>query len=218
MDNTELMDKVVEWECKDRARLLHPFTWGTAKVYREIGAALTVAHFQGISLGLEMAAAVYHEAPCTRDTDQQAGSQAQEGLTVMALRANREVDHYVDQELRCYQVAGGAHIFKGALVGLVATGYARPLTAGDKFAGIAYEEMGNSAGSGAASVRVYTLGDFGLTLAGATVADIGRLVFASADDTLTFTGASNSYVGVVQDFVQTDEIILRLATLASPPR
>ncbi len=77
--------------------------------------------------------------------------------------------------------------------------------------GIAYEEMDNSAGSnGDVSVRVYTLGDFGLTLTGATVADIGRPVFASADDTLTFTGASNSYVGVVQDFVATNEIILRI--------
>lgn len=76
MDNTELMDKVVEWECKDRRRLLHPFTCGTpSEVYRSIGAALTVAHFQGIALGLEMAASVYREPPRTCDADQQAGSQ-----------------------------------------------------------------------------------------------------------------------------------------------
>ncbi|UCE60485.1 MAG: hypothetical protein JSU63_01805 [Phycisphaerales bacterium] len=128
----------------------------------------------------------------------------------MALSANRDVDHYIDQELRSFQVAASAHIFKGAFVGL-SGGYARPLTAGDPWVGIAYEEMNNSSGAdGDLSVRVYTTGDFGLTLSGATVSSIGRPVFASADDTLTFTGAGNSYVGIVQDVVATNEIILRI--------
>lgn len=129
----------------------------------------------------------------------------------MALIANREVDHYVDQELRSLQVAGTKHMYKGALVGLSSGGYAQPLTAGAAFVGIAYEEADNSTGSdGDVSVRVYTLGDFGLTLSGATVADIGRPVFASADDTVTFTGAGNSLVGVAQDVVAANEIILRI--------
>lgn len=131
----------------------------------------------------------------------------------MALTKNSEVDHYIDQELRTLQVAAAKHIYKGGLVGLSAAGYAQPLVAGDPFVGIAYEEMDNSGGaSGAMSVRVYTLGDFGLTLTGATVAHVGRPVFASADDTLTFTSAGNSYVGLVQDHVTTNEIILRLDT------
>ena len=129
----------------------------------------------------------------------------------MALTVNVDVDHYIDQELRSFQVAASKHIYKGALVGLSSGGYAQPLTAGDRFAGVAYEEMDNSTGSaGDLNVRVYTLGDFGMTLTGATVADIGRPVFASADDTLTFVGAANSYVGVVQDRVAANEIILRI--------
>jgi len=129
----------------------------------------------------------------------------------MALTANRDVDHYIDQELRSFQVAASAHIYKGALVGLSSSGYARALTAGDPFAGVAFEEADNSSGAnGAVSVRVYTLGDFGLTLSGAAVSSIGRPVFASADDTLTFTGAGNSYIGIVQDVVTTGEIILRI--------
>lgn len=131
----------------------------------------------------------------------------------MPLTANREVDHYVDQELRTYQVAAAKHIYKGAFVGLNAAGYAQPLVAGDPFIGIAYEEIDNTAGlDAAAGVRVYTLGDFGFTLTGATVAHIGRPVFASADNVLTFTGAGNSYLGIVQDVIAANEIILRLDT------
>lgn len=129
----------------------------------------------------------------------------------MALSANRDVDHYIDQELRTLQVGAAKHVFKGSFVGLSSVGYAQPLTAGDKFVGIAFEEIDNTAGAnGDLSVRVYTLGDFGQALGGATVADIGRPVFASADDTLTFTGNANSYVGIVQDLVKSGEIILRI--------
>ncbi len=129
----------------------------------------------------------------------------------MALTQNAEVDHYIDQELRSLQVLAAAHIYKGALVGISAAGYAQPITAGDPFVGIAYEEMDNSSGSsGDVSVLVYTLGDFGLSLSGATVAHIGRPVFASDDTTVTFTGHGNTYVGVVQDVVSAGEIILRI--------
>lgn len=129
----------------------------------------------------------------------------------MALTANRDVDHYIDQELRSFQIAASQNVFKGALVGLAAGGYAQPLTAGDRFVGIAYEEMDNTSGAdGDLSVRVYTLGDFGMTLTGATIADIGRPVFASGDNTLTFTGNGNSYIGVVQDLVAANEIIVRI--------
>ncbi len=129
----------------------------------------------------------------------------------MALSANQEVDHFIDQELRSFQVAAAAHVYKGGYVGLTAAGHARPLVAGDPFIGIAYEEMDNTSGlAGALSVRVYTLGDFGVPLAGSAVADIGRAVFASADDALTFTGNANSYVGVVEDVITAGEIILRI--------
>jgi len=129
----------------------------------------------------------------------------------MALTKNRDVDHYVDQELRTLQVGAAKRIFKGGFVGLSSAGYAQPLVAGDPFAGIAYEEADNTSGAaGAMSVRVYTLGDFGHTLSGATVAHVGRPVFASADDTLTFTAAGNSYVGIVQDVPASNEVIVRI--------
>ncbi|MEE9296418.1 MAG: hypothetical protein V3W34_15860 [Phycisphaerae bacterium] len=131
----------------------------------------------------------------------------------MALTANREVDHYVDQELRSYQVAASKQVFKGSFVGLASSGYARPLVAGDPFVGIAYEEGDNSLGSdGDLSVRVFTIGDFGLTLSGASIADIGRAVYASDDGTVTFDPDGNSFLGYVQDVVTSNEIILRLDT------
>lgn len=129
----------------------------------------------------------------------------------MALTANRDVDHYIDQELRSFQVATSAHIYKGAFVGLSSSGYAQALAAGDQFVGIAYEEMDNTGGSdGAVSARVYTVGDFGLSLSGVGMSDIGRPAFASADDTLTFIGAANTHVGLVQDVITSGEVILRI--------
>lgn len=129
----------------------------------------------------------------------------------MALSVNRDVDHYVDQELRSYSVAGGAHVYKGGFVGLASDGYVQPLTAGAALVGLAYEEADNSAGSdGDETVRVFTFGDFGHALSGATVADIGRAVFASDDETLTFDSGGNTFVGYVQDVPSANDIILRL--------
>ena len=129
----------------------------------------------------------------------------------MALTKNRDVDHYLDQELRTYQVGAAKHVYKGALVGLNSSGYAQPLTAGDPFVGVAYEEADNSSGAnGAPTVRVYTVGAFSHALTGATIVHLGRPVFASADDTLTFTAAGNSCVGLVQEVSAANEIILRI--------
>jgi hypothetical protein len=127
----------------------------------------------------------------------------------MALTANRDVDRYVDQELRALPVKTGAHIYKGAFVGL-SGGYAQPLTAGDLFAGIAYEEVHNTGADGAKSVRVYTSGDFEHTLASASRSSNGAAIFASADDTLTLTSSGNSAVGNQVDVAATNRIILRL--------
>ncbi len=129
----------------------------------------------------------------------------------MTLTANRDVHHFVDQTRRTFQVAATKHVYKGSVVGVSATGYAQGLVAGDPFAGLAYEEKDNTSGAaGAVSVSVFVQGDFVHALAGATVADLGRPVFASADDALTFDGFGNSYVGVVQGLEAAGEIVLRI--------
>jgi len=129
----------------------------------------------------------------------------------MALTASRNVDRYVDQDLRTFRVKGTTTVYRGAIVGLTSAGYARGLVAGDAFAGVAFEQIDNLAGDdGDKSVRVYTLGDFEHAVSGAAQTDVGRPVFASADDTLTLTGTANSYVGVVQDLVSSGVVIVRI--------
>jgi len=133
----------------------------------------------------------------------------------MALTSNREVDRYVDQELRSLPVAGSAHLYKGSFVGL-SGGYARPLTAGDAFAGIAYEEVNNTGADGAASVRVFTLGDFELTLTGADRANNRGPLYASDDATLTTTASGNSFVGYQIDVPSTGCVVLRIQVTPTP--
>lgn len=134
----------------------------------------------------------------------------------MALTANREVDRYVDQELRTLPVKGGAHVYKGAFVGL-SGGYARPLVAGDAFAGIAYEEMDNGSGAdGDKMVRVFTQGDFEHALAAADRANNKAAVFASDDSTLTTTAAGNSFVGHQLDVSSSNHVVLRIQVTPTP--
>ncbi len=70
----------------------------------------------------------------------------------MALTANRDVDHYVDQELRTFPLAAGVKVYRGAFVGLRPDGYARPLVEGDRFCGIAYQEGDNTGGASGGKV------------------------------------------------------------------
>lgn len=121
-------------------------------------------------------------------------------LRSQVLSANREVTRCADEQLTSYPVYQSVHIYKGALIGLV-SGYARPLTAGDKFGGIAYEECDNTSGaSGAENVKVFRAGIFKYAVSGIAITDVGKSVFASADDTLTFTAGANSPAGVVRDY------------------
>ncbi len=134
----------------------------------------------------------------------------------MALTANRDLDRYVDQELRSLPVKSGARIFKGGFVGL-SGGYARALSAGDPFAGIAYEEADNSAGGdGAVMVRVFTTGDFEHALASASRTNNRAAVFASDDGTLTMTAAENSFVGHQIDVPAANRIVLRIQVVPTP--
>lgn len=136
----------------------------------------------------------------------------------MALTVNRDLNRYVDQELRTFAVSASTKIYKGALVGIDrATGLARNLVAGDLFAGIAYEEMDNSGGAaGARSVRLYTKGDFILTTNNATAEWTGAPVYALDNEvTGVAPGVGGSYCGKLLAVIADNLGIVRIEPMAA---
>ena len=92
-------------------------------------------------------------------------------------------------------------IYRGAAVGDNGSGYARPLQAGDPFLGFAELKANNILGTaGAIKVRVFAYGRILLPISGLTIADVGRDVYASDDNTFTLTQGANTRIGFV-DFV-----------------
>jgi hypothetical protein len=119
----------------------------------------------------------------------------------MALTADRNLEFYTSQELIDVPVEDNVRIYKGALVGhRRSTGYARPLNAGDEFLGVAYRQADNTVAghvAGGINVRLHQSVDMVHTLTGVTVADMGKDVYASSDNTLTLAPTGNSRVGRV---------------------
>lgn len=98
-----------------------------------------------------------------------------------------------------YPVIAADIIYEGAAVGEDASGYSRPLAAGDVFQGFAQEYVDNSAGSaGDKRVRVLTRGRVVLPIAALAITANDRpAVYASDDDTFTLTATANSLIGYV---------------------
>lgn len=94
-------------------------------------------------------------------------------------------------------------IYEGAAVGIVpASGHARPLAAGDRFAGFAEAKADNSSGAAAAiNVRVIESGKIELSVSGAVITDVGQPVYATDDDTFVFNPVGGVFVGFVHRFV-----------------
>lgn len=127
-----------------------------------------------------------------------------------SLTANRELQRTAVVDKRTLAVAAATHPYKHAFLGLAA-GYARPLIAGDAFAGVAVAEVDNSTGAaGAKTVQAWVVGDFEHALAGVAAANVGQDVYASDDHTLTLSPTGNSLVGRVQGVAGTDLAIVRI--------
>ena len=109
-------------------------------------------------------------------------------------------------ELIDYPVIADDIIYQGAAVGENASGYARPLTAGDPFLGIATHRADNTGGAA---------GD--VTVAGATAitANDHPLVYAADDDTFTLTAGSNTPVGRVVKWLASTDCIVELDSYLS---
>lgn len=104
-----------------------------------------------------------------------------------------------------FPLKAAAKCYQGAAIGIeIATGYARPLVAGDLFVGFAEENYDNTSGAnGAIDVRVRDDEKVKLAISGLAITDLGKPVYASDDDTFTLTATNNSYVGKVDRFDST---------------
>lgn len=117
-----------------------------------------------------------------------------------------------------HPVAASSKIYQGSLVGKVAaTGLARALVAGDEFLGVAAEQADNSSGAASAiNVRLRKGCHVRAAVTGVTGAgDVTKLVYASADDTLTLTASTNnSLVGVIDEHISSTNCFVQFFTPA----
>lgn len=106
-------------------------------------------------------------------------------------------------------------IYEGAAVGDNASGYMRPLVAGDPFRGFAEAKVDNSSGlAGAKNVRLRRSGSVQLTITGIAITDVGKAVYASDDDTFTLTSTSNSLIGYVERYVTSNTCVVKFGERA----
>ena len=101
-----------------------------------------------------------------------------------------------------YPMIASDIIYEGAAVGLVtASGHARPLTSGDAFGGFAEATVDNSIGAAAAqNVRCRKRGCVLLPVTGATITDVKLPVYATDDDTFTFSPVGGVFIGIARQF------------------
>lgn len=122
----------------------------------------------------------------------------------MATLAADKPRAYYEGHSHDFPVIAADIIYQGAAVGDNASGYARPLVAGDPFRGFAQETVDNSAGTaGAKYVRCKKSGFIRLPISALAITDVGKDVYASDDDTFTLTQSTNTRIGHVSSWVET---------------
>lgn len=125
-----------------------------------------------------------------------------------------------DGRLIAYPMAA-VKIPKGALVNVNSAGYATNATdtAGETFAGVAYETVDNSSGSaGDKSIRVETTGTFVFVDGGGNGAqtDVGTLFKIVDNQTVTDAATTNNLVaGVAVESISATKVRIRIDRFAS---
>lgn len=104
---------------------------------------------------------------------------------------------FLEGDHTAYPMIAGDIIWPVTAVGLVnGTGHARPLEALDVFGGFATQKADNSGGIAAAlDVSTRKRGAIRLPVTGAVITDVGNPVFASDDNTFSFSPVSGVYIG-----------------------
>lgn len=137
-------------------------------------------------------------------------------MTTLAVNKPRAYEGVpVRIEERAAPVIAADIIYEGAAVGIVkASGHARPLAAGDRFAGFADAKADNSAGGAAAiNADLKQQGFIELTVTGVTITDLGQPVYASDDDTFSLSPVGGSFIGFVHRYVASNTAIVAFNAL-----
>jgi len=130
----------------------------------------------------------------------------------MVLTENYDAEGKVGA-LVLYKVAGGAHIYKGALVCLNGDGYAvgGSDTAGYKFIGVAYEEVDNSGGSdGEVSIRVLKTGSFLYPIESSQQSDLGASAYIKDDGEVALTTTNSILAGYICERPSASSVRVRI--------
>lgn len=105
-------------------------------------------------------------------------------------------------------------VYKGGFVSLDAGDlFGAPLAAGEAFVGIALEKVVSGSSNGASTCKVLTGAVFQQAITSIAQADIGKLVYASDDQTLTLTSTSNSQVGRIINVPATGTAVVWMKTV-----
>lgn len=122
-------------------------------------------------------------------------------------------DHPVINELPAIQ---SDILYAGSAIG-ISSGYARPCTTSDEFAGFCVEKCDNSAGaSGDKSVKVYSKGYIKLSVTGASaVTHVNDAVYLTDDDTFTLTSSGGLQIGKVFRWVTGSTCIVYFEALGN---
>lgn len=98
-----------------------------------------------------------------------------------------------------YPVLANVRIFQGTMVGITANREAVPAghVSAVKLMGFAAQRVDNIGGATGDKKINIEKGVFPITLAGATVANIGAAVYASDDNTFTLTQSTNLQAGTI---------------------
>ena len=118
-------------------------------------------------------------------------------------------------ELVAYKVKGNTRIYAGALCKITAAGYLAPMAAeaAASFAGVAYEEVNNTGADGAMVCRVYKRLLWEVTGSGMAQANMGSKVYASDDQTVSTTKATNELtIGKIEEVISATRILVSIDT------
>lgn len=144
-------------------------------------------------------------------------------MTFVASTAARETQRK-DDKILSIPMMDNVSIFKGDLVLIDATGYARPVyatgTTADTFVGVAMESVDNTLtghAAGLKSIRVYRDGSFIFTKASAAQTDVGIAVYtdvsaAGTPQTVLTAASKASFVGIVTEYVDATHVRVAINT------